>query len=69
MKTKKLPPPPCYTYTTNTTTSTQVHQNWGWGASNGSDPNDWYSEGVFQAHSWSNNFNRQVTIVAYIGQP
>jgi hypothetical protein len=55
-----------YTYTINTTTSTQIHQNWGWGPNQGSNPNDWYAQDVFQAKYSSKNFRHAKYIVAYI---
>jgi hypothetical protein len=59
-----------YNYTTNTTTDTQIHQNWGWGPNWGSDPNDWYEQGIFETsapHPGDDlNFNHANYIVAYI---
>jgi len=55
-----------YTYTTNTTANTQIHQNWGWGPNQGSDPNDWYAQDVFQPKYSSKNFRHAKYIVAYI---
>lgn len=53
-----------YTYSINSTTNTQIHQNWGWGPNQGSDPNDWYAQDVFQPKYSSKNFRHAKYIVA-----